>query len=352
MRHTLLFFLLITVVACFSANCSTTVNDKQAVTEQPGFDLPPFDSLTTFTGTIPCEDCLRVDVVLNIRPDGIYQLRKTYVSDQGVSPVQSQMGKWLHEPKENLLILGKEIGLLKTYIIEGQDRLRFVGWQGTENESQIQYELTRSTPPAVFDDVVKIRGLFGVENGYATLEECSSQVRFPVSKHGDYRSAIQNYMNTPHDINRSILISILGKLVPGAPEEIVIEQFRKFYPDSDCLGNKVKASLTDTHWQVLEIHGRTWLEIADSMAYLLLKRDRTIEGFSGCNKLSGTYLVKSDVLLVNRGLVTRKACPGGMEGENLLVSVLDKVESFRIDANILELFDQNDQVLAKFLAGP
>jgi heat shock protein HslJ len=314
-------------------------------------EVPPFDYPATFAGTIPCDDCLQVDIILNIRPDGLYQLRKTYQAEQGSGSIASQMGKWRYISDGNFLILGKEMGLLKTYVVEDRSRLTFVEWEGSENKSQIRYELTRSDP-APFDDVVKIRGMFGVDNGVATLKECASQVTFPVSPSGDYNSTLQNYMNTPHDMNKSILISILGRLVQHNREELVIEQFRKFYPNSDCQGNKIKTSLTGTHWQVLEIQNRKWSEITDKMAHLLLKRDKTIEGSSGCNKISGTYLVKGDVLLINRELVSRKACPGGMEGENLLVSVLDDVESYRIEGNILELIDQNDQVLARFLAGP
>ena len=87
-------------------------------------------------------------------------------------------------------------------------------------------------------------------------------------------------------------------------------------------------------------------------AHLLLKRDSTMEGFSGCNTISGTFLVKGEVLLINREPLTRMACPGSMEGENRLLSALDDVESYRIEDNILELIDQNDRVLVKFLAGP
>ena len=352
MRHTLHCFILLMVAAVFLVSCSTKQSNMQPAEHVGTPETPPFDSAVTFTGTIPCDDCLQVDITLNIRPDGIYQLRKTYLSEQGDPSVSSQMGKWRYVSDGNFLILGKEMGRLKTYVVEDQNRLTFVEWQGSKNESQIRYELTRSTIPAPFDDVVKIRGMFGINTGIATLKECASKVAFPVSPGGDYNTALQNYMNTPHDMNKSILISILGRLVNHNREELVIEQFRKFYPNSDCQGNKIKTSLTGTHWQVLEIQDRKWSEITDKMAHLLLKPDKTIEGFSGCNKVSGTYLVKGDVLLINRELVSRKACPGGMEGENQLIAVLDDVESYRIAENILELIDQNDQVLARFMAGP
>ena len=352
MRHTLHCFILIMVASVFLAGCSTKQTNMQPAGEASAPEAPPFDSAVTFTGTIPCNDCLQVDITLNIRPDGIYQLRKTYLSDQSDASVSSQMGKWRYGADGKFLILGKEIGLLKTYVIESPNRLTFVGWEGSDNKSQIQYELTRSTSPAPFDDVVKIRGMFGINKGTATFKECASQVSFAVNPAGDYNAALQNYMNTPHDMNKAILLSILGRLVKHDREELVIEQFRKFYPNSDCQGNKIKTSLTGTHWQVLEIQQQKWSEISDKMAHLLLKRDKTIEGFSGCNKISGTFLVKGDVLLIKRDLSSRKACPGGMEGENRLVAVLDDAESFRIEENILELIDQNDQVLARFMAGP
>jgi len=352
MRHNLHMFILLIFAVCLLVSCSTKQIDTPAPAEQDTQELFPFRSLATFTGSIPCDDCLRVDIVLNIRPDGIYQLRKTYQKEQGEPSVNSQMGSWRYVPDGNFLILGKEMGLLKTYVIEDRDRLTFVEWEGKNNESQIRYELTRSSQPAPFDDVVKIRGMFSMENGSVMLKECASQVSFPVSPGGDYDSTLQNYLNTPHDMNRAILVSILGRLATHDQEQLVIEQFRKFYPDRDCQGNKVKTSLTGTYWQILEINNQKWSEITDKMAHLLLKRDKTIDGFSGCNTISGSYLVKGDVLLINRELLTRRACPGGMDGENRLVSVLDEVESYRIQGSTLEFIDQNDQVLARFLAGP
>ncbi len=352
MRRILYCFALFTLLVFLPGGCSNRQISEQPAAEIDTRLLTPFDSPVTFTGSIPCDGCLQVDIALNIRPDGIYQLRKTSRMEQGKSSSASQMGKWLYRAEGNFLILGKEMGRLKTYVLEDINRLSFVEWQGGENDEQIQYELTRAPTPAAFDDIVKIRGLFAVSSGVATLKECSSQVTFPLSPAGDFNTALQHYMNTPHDADRPMLVSILGRLVQHNREELVIEQFRKFYPDSDCRGNKIKTSLTGTHWQLVEIQGSGWPEMTERRAHLLLNHDKTMEGFSGCNKISGTFLVKGDVLLINREPLTRIACPGSMEGENRLISVLNDVESYRIEENILELIDQNDQVLAKFLAGP
>ena len=334
------------------AGCAQTHSDSTIEPTPIGTGGAPFNETATFTGTLPCDECLRVDVLLNIRTDGLYQLRKTYVYDSREPNVYSQMGTYRYVPESELIILGKEIGLLKTYVIENSSRLRFVEWQGAERSSQIQYYLSRITPADPFDDIVKMRGLFGLEEDKPIFQECSSQVSFEMSTGGDYPLTLQTYLNTPHDMNRSILISIMGRIVSGNREEVVIDQFRKIYPHSDCEGNRIATSLTGTHWQLFEIKGLKWSALTDQMAHLLLKEDRTIEGVTGCNKITGTYLIKSDVLLIKRGLSSRTACPDGMEGENLLVSVLDSVEAYRIEKNVLELIDQNDQVLARFMAGP
>ena len=352
MQQCIRFGLLLVFCLFLLAGCAHPPPDSTTKPETISTGGAPFDDTATFIGTLPCDDCLRVDISLNIRTDGLYQLRKTYVHDTREPNVYSQMGTYRYVPESDLIILGKEIGLLKTYVIEDPSRLRFVEWQGAERSSQIQYYLSRTTHVDPFDDIVKMRGLFGLKEGKPIFQECSSQLFFNLSTGGDYSLTLQNYFNTPHDMNRSILISIMGRISSGTGEEIVIDQFRKIYPHSDCEGNRIATSLTGTHWQLFEIKGQQWSALTDQMAHLLLKEDRTIEGITGCNKITGTYLIKSDVLLIKRGLSSRTACPDGMEGENLLVSVLDSVEAYRIEKNVLELIDQNDQVLARFLAGP
>ncbi len=274
MQLSLFYFVLLTLFAFLPGGCTNRQIDEQPAVEIDSRALFPFDSPVTFTGSIPCDDCLQTDITLNIRPDGIYQLRKTYRQEQGKSSSVSQMGKWLYSAEGNYLILGKEMGRLKTYILEDLNRLSFVEWQGKENDEQIQYELTRTPAPEAFADIVKIRGMFAVSSGVATLKECSSQVTFPLSPAGDFNTALQHYMNTPHDPERPLLVSILGQLIQQDREVLVIEQFRKFYPDSDCGGNKIKTSLTGTHWQLVEILGSRWAEMTGRRAHLLLKRDK------------------------------------------------------------------------------
>ena len=364
--HHLLFYIfglkkkisLICLCILLLASCAQ-VNRQPISPESEGGGLQALVALpATFIGQIPCEDCERVDIVLNVRPDFLYQLRKTYQMGQGAEKVEAQMGRWRFSSEENLLLLGKQKGLLKTYVVVDNDLLRFVEWEGADNRSQIQYDLVRSLEVDPFTDVVKMRGMFSVREGRASFVECSSSVSFAVDKGAAYETTVQNYMNTPHDLAEPLLLSILANVQGGLEPEtgqdrILIDQFRRFYPNRDCEGNTIRASFTGTYWQLVELDG-VQLEQKDTgqAPYLTFNPDKTLHGYGGCNKIVGSYLIKGDVFLFNRGAMSRLACPEGMDLENLLIEILDESESYRVDGDALMLIDQSEKVRARFVAGP
>lgn len=331
--------------------------DKTAEQEQPEAQRDETVSLqlpASFSGEIPCDDCLRVDIVLNLRPDSIYQLRKSYITEQGVGDVQSQMGRWRYSADGDLVILGKQKGLLKTYAIMDENRLRFVEWEGTDIKSQIQYDLVRRLEVDPFRDVVKMRGMFQVEEDAVRFTECSSNGEFQLSRAGEFDLAAQAYMNIPHFFGRPVLMSMLGRLSDErGVEMVVIEKFNRFYPTKDCEGGQTGAVLTGTYWQLIELDG-AGLELDENQSapYLIFEQDKSLAGFGGCNDITGSYLVQGDVFLVNRDSAARIACPGAMELENKLLEALDSTEVYRIDGEVFELVDQFNTTRARFQAGP
>ncbi len=333
------------------SNCST----KQVPTEpEIIYDnsiVGPFVSAVTYTGVIPCDDCEQVDITLNIHPNSMYQLRKIFRIKGSLPKIESQIGKWVYLPKDNLLILGKQRGLLKTYVVESNNKLLFVEWEGTGNASQIQYELVRSAEIDPFEDVVKIKGIFGVVNSVGTIKECSTEQSFDVSRGEEFSTLLQNYMNTPHIRGRPLLVSVLGKIIQGENNqpEVLVEQFRKIYPDRNCQGDKIKSSLTGTFWRLFEIDG---MEVTKSTGgkstHLFLGSDRSFTAYAGCNKITGSYLIKGDNFLLKRKHDIRLTCPGGISLESKLIKALDSSEWIRVEDGILELMDKADQVRARF----
>lgn len=346
-------FSVIALILFALSSCST--KQTQEVTEE-SIETPaglPFESPATFNGTIPCEDCLKVDITLNVLPDTMYQLRKRYFYDDGPVKTESQIGKWLYLPEDKLLILGKQQGLLKTYVVESSNTLLFVEWEGADNASQIQYKLLRNERVDPFADIVKITGDFEVQNGAGSFTECSTGLTFPVSPVKDYPVLLQNYMNTPHERDQPLLSSVLVKIV-GAEKgqsELVIEHFNRIYPDTNCEGSKNRTSLTGTFWRLQDVDDLSATKPADEkQPYILLNSDRTFRAYGSCNEMSGSYLVKGDLFLINRKPEIRLACPTGLGVENKLITAFEKTKSFRIVEDTLELLDGGGQILARFKA--
>ena len=313
-------------------------------------DEVPFSLPATFTGKIPCPDCLRVDITLNLRPDSIYQLRKTYQAEHGPLKVESQLGRWRFAEDGSFIILGKTKGALKSYAVRDNNRLQFVGLESVEDTSQIDYNLLRQPEVDPFTDSVKLSGMLSYESGRAIITECTSGHSFPVTGAAEYRRLVQAYLNTPHGYAEPLLVSIRGKLVKetSGAEQIIIELFKRFYPDKDCEGNPTKASLTGTTWRLIEVDGQklTLKEKMQQPYFILDSKEKKWKGVGACNSIHGIYLVKGEVLLIKRLISSRMACPDGMGVESSFIGALDSTETYQINGDFLQLLDQEGKTKA------
>lgn len=353
----ILFTLLFTLFGC------TPAVEQHAGEE--GREPPPeemqYDRLSlpaTFVGSIPCEDCERVDIVLNLRPDQIYQLRKTNIaSRERVQKVESQMRNWRFSRDGRMIILGKQKGMLKTYVVTDDNTLVFLESEGERGTEPIRYNLTRSPGYDPFGDSVKIRGMFSASEGGAVIQECSSGKVFRVARSGEYEQAVKEYLRLPHNPGEPLLLSFSGKLegtgqVGDLGEMITIDEYNQLYLNRNCLGESVNASLTGTVWTLETIGGRQTTSFKyREPPYLIMSRDDSVEGFGGCNEIKGNFLVRGDVLLFERTIQTRMACLNGNELESLFFEVLDEAEFFSIEADKLTIMDQDGDVMATFTGG-
>ncbi len=307
----------------------------------------------TFVGSIPCEDCVRVDIVLNLRPDQLYQLRKTYISSgQRVKKVESQMRNWRYSSDGRMIILGKQKGMLKTYVVADDNTLVFLELESERGKDPITYTLTRSPGYDPFSDSVKMLGMFSLSESGGTIIECSSGEVFSVSRSGDFERMAKEYLRMPHNQSEPLLLSFTGT-IHGTGESfgdsITINDFNRLYLNGNCLGEQQSKSLTDSVWTLETIGNRDMAGYEyRSAPYLILRRDNTLQGFAGCNDISGTYLVRGDVLLFKRMIQTRLACFEGNELESLFLETLDNAELFTIEEETMTILDQNGEVLATF----
>jgi putative lipoprotein len=132
---------------------------------------------------------------------------------------------------------------------------------------------------------------------------------------------------------------------------------------ADILLQKVAASapekttgpkLHGTYWSLVELNGKSAVPgMGRAQPYIRLHREQSrFEGSSGCNGVTGTYLVEQNALQFNPAATTLMMCPQTlMEQEQALIAALKVTASYRIVGDMLEL-SNGTAVVAKFQAQP
>lgn len=109
-------------------------------------------------------------------------------------------------------------------------------------------------------------------------------------------------------------------------------------------------SIQEKYWKLKTVDGNSvsMAENQEREIYFILKNDKNVKGFAGCNTLMGGYQLenKNKLKFVNIG-TTRKACAG--IDDHLLINVLNNTNSYALAKDILQL-KRAGEVLATFEA--
>ncbi len=114
-------------------------------------------------------------------------------------------------------------------------------------------------------------------------------------------------------------------------------------------------AITDTQWRLKKIGDQAVASgKGQKKPYLKLEakdhKDRRVVGFSGCNRLSGSYKLEGKELSFSPIAATKMACAEGMEIEKLFTQALARVKSYKIAGQSLTLLDDSGKVLAQLEA--
>ena len=106
------------------------------------------------------------------------------------------------------------------------------------------------------------------------------------------------------------------------------------------------APLAGTEWSLVLLNGKP----ADAgnggkpATLTLTTADNRVSGFAGCNRLAGAFKVAGDSLTLGPLILTRMACPSGMELEQQFTNALGATRRYRIDDHRLELLSDSGVV--------
>lgn len=112
------------------------------------------------------------------------------------------------------------------------------------------------------------------------------------------------------------------------------------------------ASLENTLWRLLEIGGKPAHVSPEGreVSFSLVAEQHRVQGFSGCNRMMGSYRLEGEHLNFEPLATTRMACPDAAAGEQeaAVLKALESSRRWRIEGERLELLDDSGQRLALF----
>lgn len=324
--------------------------------EDPLLKLLPLPA--TFAGNLPCADCPGIRYTLNLFPDQTYQLRGEYLGKEPAT-TSDDVGRWgVGNGGSQLVLRGNRERTLR-FRLKDPDRLRKLDVEGREIDSILNYDLAREPAVVPFEPRLRVRGTYRYLADAAVLRECVTGHRFAVPARGDNLALEQAYLAARREPGEELLVNVEVRMVtqprmdgPGTEPAVVVERFLGIWPGETCGTPLADAELANTHWRLVRLGQEPVRPAADRREPHLrfLPGEDRVEGWTGCNRLIGTFERKDADLRFGAVAATRTACAEGAEQEQALLQALEATRRFSILGSHLELRAEDGRLLARFEA--
>jgi heat shock protein HslJ/uncharacterized lipoprotein NlpE involved in copper resistance len=314
----------------------------------------------TFTGELPCADCPAIRYHLNLWPDQVFMLRRSWLG-KGEDAMHDDIGRWSINPERRALMLwaGKEAPL--QFEIKGDHRLRLLDLDGNPIVSDLPYDLAGEQPMQPLDVTLPlINGLFVYFADAARLTECLTGRSYPVAMEGDYLSLERAYLEKRQAPAEPLMVSIAGGIQArprmegeGTEPAIIVDRFINAWPGQQCAPHRAAASLTNTYWRIVRIGGEEVhaTEGRREPHLLLRSGEPRFAATVGCNQMLGGFQAGEATLSFKAGAMTMMACPPPLDQlEHRFIDALNATKGWRIAGQVLELLDADGKPLALFEA--
>ena len=345
----------------------------------------------SFSGVLPCADCVGLRHQLNLFPGGAFILALSYFRD-GRDETFYEVGSYTLSADSSVLSLATHDPLGTRFSVQGPDALRLLDRDGQKMDSTLDHELRREPALLPLEPRLLMRGSYTYQADAGVFTDCRSGMRFPVAPGSGAHELEKAYLEEqayqrasaranaqpgaresrprpPAGTNGAsvtaeppqLIVTLHGRIAARPPAglegerpTLMVEHFVESYPNESCGARGVTHPLEGTQW-VLTRLGPDPVRPAPKQReihMLLDPRTRRASGHSGCNRFNGSFTFdRTDSGLLTFGAVagTRMACPGP-DHESRLYHALELTHSHRITGAHLELLDAAGDVLARFEA--
>jgi heat shock protein HslJ len=134
----------------------------------------------------------------------------------------------------------------------------------------------------------------------------------------------------------------------GTVPTVVVRRFVGLWPSQTCERAMSHASLTPQYWRIISLRSAAVSPVANEREPHLILRDEA-GGYiatAGCDRLKGTYRVSGPAIAFDPP-GSAGPCPAELQQrETILLDVLASARSWKIQGQVLELFDASGKPIA------
>jgi heat shock protein HslJ len=133
-----------------------------------------------------------------------------------------------------------------------------------------------------------------------------------------------------------------------------IEENNSNNQNETTINKDFENQITEKYWKLIKLSGQD-IEMAENqereMFFMLKEKENRVQGFAGCNKMSGTYkLEKGNRINFSQMAATRKACTDLILNETDFLKVFELTDNYTIANDTLSLHVGRRAPLAVFEA--
>ena len=318
-----------------------------------GADEPQLALPASFTGTLPCGRAQTTRAHLDLWPDGTFHLGREASDEPGCD---DDLGRWRRDAGRAAILLygGREMPL--QFEIVGPRTLRALGIDGRPACQGSACDLVSDGRLEPTGLQRPLHGLFRYLADAATFEECLTGRSYPVAMEADYLALERAYLALPRaEPGAPVLATIDGEIAQRPPMEgngtvptVVVQRYVAVAPGQSCERAMSHASLSQQYWRVASLRAAVAGPVDGSREPQLILRGAEL-GYSadaGCGRLAGDYQVEGTGIRFHAP-ATIPPCPAALrEQQATLLGVLGDARAWRIQGQVLELFDAAGQPLA------
>ncbi|MBI1799523.1 MAG: META domain-containing protein [Candidatus Eisenbacteria bacterium] len=193
------------------------------------------------------------------------------------------------------------------------------------------------------------------------FRECLTGRRIPVAQEGDNAALEAAYLRARQTPGETLLVQLEGRIVnrprvegSGHAQMLVVDRMIDARRGEICEPRVSAPGLENTPWRLVRLGDRAAGAGAGGRAIqvTLVSKERIVQGFSGCNRVTGGYALSGQKLRFGTLASTRMACAEGMDLEAAFLRALESTARWNILGQRLELVDSAGVILARLDARP